>query len=91
MTAPHFADINKFLDGELIPAFEQVDGVDSVRFFNGGDGRLYGLFELGSFAAIDRFLADASAGRAGAASTDRLVLDHTEILYDRPAVEAFVS
>ena len=91
MTAAHFVDINKFLDDELIPAFEQVGGVDSVRFFNGGDGRLHGLVEMESFAALDSVLADASAGRVGAAATDRLVLDHTEILYDRPAIEAFVS
>ena len=91
VTAAHFADINKFLDDEFIPAFEGVDAVTSMRRSQGGDGRIHALLEMDSFAAWDRILADAGAGAAGGASTDRFVLDHTEVLYDRPAVEAFVS
>ena len=91
VTAAHLVDINKFLDDEFIPAFERVDGVTSMRCFNGGDGRIYALTEMDNFAAWDRILADAGAGAAGGAIMDRFILDHTEVLYDRPTVEAFVS
>jgi len=78
-----FPKVNKLIDEGVIPAMEKVQGVRSVRAFNGLSGEVIILVEIDELAAIDRALVDEEYGRIAAAMFDYMVRVGGEVWYDR--------